>query len=144
MKIHYPINTPSKLTTNVVGVNGIKKERKKKWPKTCNLVPRALFPGFGGGQGPGKSALGTRLKDIRIHASYLASCCSCFQPFLTFWSSLFIFVPRSLSICTRCSFSFELYSLRMRSSWFWYSWTKRVFSACHLSRVASSAYEAKD
>ena len=26
-----------------------------------NLVPRALFPGFGGGPKPGKSALGTRL-----------------------------------------------------------------------------------
>ena len=26
-----------------------------------NLVPRALFPGFGGGK-PGKSALGTRLR----------------------------------------------------------------------------------
>ena len=27
----------------------------------ANLVPRALFPGFGGGAGKGKSALGTRL-----------------------------------------------------------------------------------
>ena len=26
-----------------------KREKKKTWPKTCNLVPRALFPGFGGG-----------------------------------------------------------------------------------------------
>ena len=50
MKIHYTINNRSKLTTNVVGMNGIKKEREKKtWPKTCNLVHRALFTGFGGG-----------------------------------------------------------------------------------------------
>lgn len=39
----------------------LKKRREKKtWPKICNLVPRALFTGFGGG--PGESALGTRLK----------------------------------------------------------------------------------
>ena len=25
-----------------------KGEEKKTWPQTCNLVPRALFPGFGG------------------------------------------------------------------------------------------------
>ena len=26
-----------------------KGEEKKTWPQTCDLVPRALFPGFGGG-----------------------------------------------------------------------------------------------
>ena len=26
-----------------------KREKKKTWPKTCSLVPMALFPGFGGG-----------------------------------------------------------------------------------------------
>ena len=36
--------------------------RKKETLVLNNLVPRALFPGFGGGAGkPGKSALGTRL-----------------------------------------------------------------------------------
>ena len=47
-------------------VKNWKKQNKKKkpWKGLLNLVPRALFPGFGGGAPPlkpGKSALGTRL-----------------------------------------------------------------------------------
>ena len=44
--------------------------------RSCNLVPRALFPGFGGGAGnkpppkPGKSALGTRLQIMEYLESH--------------------------------------------------------------------------
>ena len=55
--------TAGKYTSHLERVNNkpISMYGFKAW---VNLVPRALFPGFGGGQSPqkpGKSALGTRL-----------------------------------------------------------------------------------
>ena len=40
-----------------------------------NLVPRALFPGFGGGAGkmPGKSALGMKLIKCYVNFIYICS-----------------------------------------------------------------------
>ena len=56
MKIHYTINTPSKLTTNVVGMNGIKKEREKKHgQRHATSCPGRFSLAFEVGRGQGKA-----------------------------------------------------------------------------------------